>query len=110
MAARWPDAHDGVTLQDRELLRAKIGLVPQTAVLFSGTVSENIRFGAEAASDEEVRHAAEIAQASDDPEDPRERFYLVDMFPYPSGDLHMGHAEAYAIGDALARYWNMSTR
>ena len=30
---------------------------------------------------------------------------LVDMFPYPSGDLHMGHAEAYAIGDAMARYW-----
>jgi leucyl-tRNA synthetase len=44
-------------------------------------------------------------RASDDPDDPRERFYLVDMFPYPSGDLHMGHAEAYAIGDALARYW-----
>jgi leucyl-tRNA synthetase len=52
-------------------------------------------------------HWAEIEpfRASDDPEDPRERFYLVDMFPYPSGDLHMGHAEAYAIGDALARYW-----
>ena len=43
--------------------------------------------------------------ASDDPDDPRERFYLADMFPYPSGDLHMGHAEAYAIGDAMARYW-----
>jgi leucyl-tRNA synthetase len=44
-------------------------------------------------------------RASDDPDDPRERFYLADMFPYPSGDLHMGHAEAYAIGDAMARYW-----
>ncbi|MBV9095091.1 MAG: leucine--tRNA ligase [Streptosporangiaceae bacterium] len=43
-------------------------------------------------------------RASEDPADPRERFYLVDMYPYPSGDLHMGHAEAYAIGDALARY------
>jgi leucyl-tRNA synthetase len=44
-------------------------------------------------------------RASDDPADPRERAYLLDMFPYPSGDLHMGHAEAYAIGDAMARYW-----
>ena len=44
-------------------------------------------------------------RADDDPADPRERYYLVDMFPYPSGDLHMGHAEAYAIGDAMARYW-----
>src|ERR671918_257440 len=37
-------------------------------------------------------------------DDPRPRFYALDMFPYPSGDLHMGHAEAFAIGDALARY------
>jgi leucyl-tRNA synthetase len=49
--------------------------------------------------------AVDPFRASDDPGDPRERFYLVDMFPYPSGDLHMGHAEAYAIGDAVARYW-----
>jgi leucyl-tRNA synthetase len=44
-------------------------------------------------------------RASDDPDDPRPRTYVLDMFPYPSGDLHMGHAEAYAIGDVVARYW-----
>ena len=40
----------------------------------------------------------------DDPDDPRPRFYALDMFPYPSGDLHMGHAEAFSGGDAIARY------
>ncbi|SDR32122.1 leucine--tRNA ligase [Thermostaphylospora chromogena] len=44
-------------------------------------------------------------RASEDPEDPRERRYMLDMFPYPSGDLHMGHGEAFAIGDVIARYW-----
>jgi len=47
----------------------------------------------------------DLFRASDDPADSRPRTYLLDMFPYPSGDLHMGHAEAYAIGDAIARYY-----
>ena len=37
----------------------------------------------------------------------RERRYVLDMFPYPSGDLHMGHAEAYAMGDVVARFWRL---
>ncbi len=39
------------------------------------------------------------------PGDTRPRKYVLDMFPYPSGDLHMGHAEAFGYGDTVARYW-----
>ncbi|MBM6997996.1 putative ABC transporter ATP-binding protein [compost metagenome] len=58
---------DGVDVRDmtQEELRSKIGFVPQMAVLFSGTISENIRYGKEDATDEEVWRAAEIAQARD---------------------------------------------
>ncbi|HEX7833929.1 MAG TPA: class I tRNA ligase family protein, partial [Pseudolysinimonas sp.] len=45
--------------------------------------------------------------ATDDPKDARPRKYILDMFPYPSGDLHMGHAEAFAYGDIVARYWRL---
>ncbi|MDN4489754.1 leucine--tRNA ligase [Demequina sp. SYSU T00068] len=38
-------------------------------------------------------------------DDARPTKYVLDMFPYPSGDLHMGHAEAYALGDVISRHW-----
>jgi len=56
---------DGVDVRDmsQEELRQRIGYVPQKAVLFTGTVAENIRFGKEDATDQEVAKAAETAQA-----------------------------------------------
>ena len=38
------------------------------------------------------------------PDNPRKKFYLLVMFAYPSGDIHMGHFRNYVIGDAMARY------
>jgi ATP-binding cassette subfamily B protein len=58
---------DGVDVRDlpQHELRARIGFVPQKAVLFSGTIGDNIRYGREDASDEDVLHAAAVAQASE---------------------------------------------
>src|SRR4051812_19542857 len=58
---------DGVDVRELRQgeLRGRIGFVPQKAVLFSGTIAENIRYGREHASDEDVLHAAAIAQAAE---------------------------------------------
>jgi ATP-binding cassette subfamily B protein len=58
---------DGVDVRDMtgEYLRKKIGLVPQKAVLFSGTINDNIRFGKEDAKKEEIINSCKTAQAHD---------------------------------------------
>ncbi len=58
---------DGVDIRtmSQEHLRSKIGFVPQKAVLFSGTITENIHYGKADASELEIRHAADVAQATE---------------------------------------------
>ncbi len=57
---------DGFDIRDvkQKALRDQIGLVPQKGVLFSGTIESNLRFGAENASIDDIKHSADIAQAS----------------------------------------------
>jgi ATP-binding cassette, subfamily B, multidrug efflux pump len=58
---------DGIDVRDmpQAELRAKVGFVPQKAVLFSGTINENIQYGKQDASVAEIEHAATIAQAAE---------------------------------------------
>lgn len=58
---------DGIDVREYDLdsLRHKIGIVPQKAILFTGTIAENIRWGKEDATVEEVRRASDVAQASE---------------------------------------------
>lgn len=73
MIPRFYDPEEGAVLVDgvdvrrmtQEGLRAKIGFVPQKAILFTGSISENLRYGKPDADDGEVRHAAEVAQAAE---------------------------------------------
>ncbi|SDH68776.1 ABC transporter ATP-binding protein [Desulfosporosinus hippei] len=58
---------DGINVKEmsQKALRAKIGFVPQKTVLFSGTIAENIRYGKQDATLEEIKHAADVAQATE---------------------------------------------
>ncbi|MCW2134009.1 leucine--tRNA ligase [Arthrobacter sp. VKM Ac-2550] len=68
----------------------------------SGTEPNEYSFSAMEAKWPAVWEELGVFKAVDDGS--KERRYVLDMFPYPSGDLHMGHAEAFAMGDVVARY------
>jgi ATP-binding cassette, subfamily B, multidrug efflux pump len=82
-------------------LRARIGFVPQQAVLFTGTVAANIRYGREDAPDEEVRRAATVAQAVEFVEAMPEGF----ASPIAQGGINLsgGQKQRLAIARAVVR-------
>ena len=94
---------DGVDIRDlaQQDLRTKIGFVPQRAVLFSGTITENIRYGKEDASDEEVRHAADVAQASEFIADMRDGFSST--VEQGGANVSGGQKQRLSIARALVR-------
>lgn len=82
-------------------IRSKIGLVPQTALLFTGTIAENIRFGKDDATQEEIEYAAKIAQAESFIDDTENRYETkVDQ---GGTNLSGGQKQRLSIARALIR-------
>ena len=94
---------DGVDVRqiNSHKLREHIGFVAQKANLFSGTIEENIRFGCSEATDEEIRHAAEIAQAADFIMDKPKGFK--ERIVEGAGNLSGGQKQRLSIARALVR-------
>ena len=94
---------DGEDIRDisQDSLRNKIGFVPQKSVLFSGTISENIKYGKEDASDEEIIKAAETAQATEFITGMKEQFES----PISQGGSNIsgGQKQRISIARALVR-------
>lgn len=98
------DGHPLSTLK-LESLRQQIGYVPQKAALFSGTVADNIRFGREMATDEEIQHAANTAQAADFIAEMKEGYQAV--LAQGGTNLSGGQKQRLAIARALVRKPNI---
>ena len=94
---------DGVNVKDMPLqaLREKIGIVPQKAVLFKGTLRDNIRWGKPDATDEEIYYALEIAQARDFVDSKDEGLDL--MIQQGGKNLSGGQKQRLTIARALVR-------
>jgi ATP-binding cassette subfamily B protein len=94
---------DGVDIREmpQEHLRSKIGLVPQKTVLFSGTIAENIRYGKQDASEEEIQHAAKVAQASDFISEMQGGF--ASMIAQGGANVSGGQKQRLSIARALVR-------
>jgi ATP-binding cassette subfamily B protein len=94
---------DGVDVREmaQDTLRARIGYVPQRAALFTGTIAANIRYGREDASDEEIRHAATVAQAVEFVDAMPEKF----ASPISQGGINLsgGQKQRLAIARAIVR-------
>ncbi|HKM03362.1 MAG TPA: ABC transporter ATP-binding protein [Lachnospiraceae bacterium] len=92
---------DGVNVQDYsvEVLREKIGVVPQKAVLFKGTIRENIRWGKESATEEEIWNALELSQAKEFVEE--KVLKLDEMISQGGKNLSGGQRQRLTIARAL---------
>lgn len=94
---------DGTDIRELSMknLREQIGFVPQKGILFSGTIASNLRFGAQDASDEEIRQAAQIAQAEDFIEEKPEKY---DSAIAQGGtNVSGGQKQRLAIARAIAK-------
>nr|WP_251135770.1 ABC transporter ATP-binding protein [Exiguobacterium sp. s133] len=94
---------NGVDSRDvpQEELRSKIGFVPQKALLFTGSIADNIRFGKQDASLEEIEHAARVAQAIDFIERMPERYDSV--IEQGGSNVSGGQKQRLSIARALVR-------
>jgi ATP-binding cassette, subfamily B, multidrug efflux pump len=94
---------DGVDVREmtQDELRSRIGFVPQKAVLFTGTVAANIRYGRATATDDEIRHAATVAQAIEFVEAMPQKFDS----PVSQGGTNLsgGQKQRLAIARAVVR-------